>query len=251
MSVNQHRKFCLYPLKNWNIFEQILFWLDVIVATSFLIYGFVKPQFVHKDNLTIAYVLNVISYIANLTNVLSILISTQKKISRFWYGIIAAITLGVVAYLNGATGSWILYWIIQLPLQFVGYYFWKKSSSDKLTIKPTSIKWQIWIPGLVIMFLLIGLWSWIDSIDKFQIFWYGKVINKSWIIYICDAGIFMIGLSAAIMMLFRYKEQWILWIVLDVLCIVLWSVILNVQMIIMSSIALLNGCYGLYTWWKK
>jgi nicotinamide mononucleotide transporter len=183
---------------------------------------------------------------------LSILLSTRKKISRFWFGGIAAVTLGVVSFLNGATGSWILYWAIQFPLQFIGYYFWRKSSSDKLTIQPTTIKQKTWIPWLIAMVCLIALWSWIDSLESFQKVWYGQtLIKQSWIVFICDAGIFIIGLGGAIMMLFRYKQEWILWIILDILCIVLWSLMLNVQLIIMSSTALLNGCYGIYVWYKK
>lgn len=242
----------LYPLRNWGLCEQFLFWINIIVSTSFFIYGCIEPKFIKSNDIKIAYVLNVFSYVANLFNVLSILISTQKKISRFWYGIIAAIALGVIAFLNGATGSWILYWIFQLPLQFVGYYLWKKSSIDKIKIKPTKMKFNIMIFGLIIIIGLIALWSWIDSLRSFQMFWYGKVlIKQSWVVYICDGGIFIIGLAAAIMMLFRYREEWILWIILDILCIILWSMMLNVQMIIMSSTALINGCYGIYAWYRK
>jgi nicotinamide mononucleotide transporter len=237
--------------QNWNNFEIVLFVVNVLVATTFLIYGYIRPGFIHKNNQT-AYILNSISFVANLTNVLSILISTQKRISQFWFGGCAAITLGIVAFLNGATGSWIMYWVVQLPLQFVGYYFWKKNSINKIHIKPRDIKMTHFLIWIVVMLGLIALWTWIDSIHSFQKIWYGEVlIKQSWVVFVCDAGLLVIGISGAIMMILRHRQQWILWIILDILCIVFWSLMLNVQMIIMASTALLNGCYGIYAWYKK
>ena len=246
------KRICWYPLRNWNAYEQVLFWLNVVVATAFLIYGYVHPDFIKKDDNAMAYVINSVSYVANIANITSILISTQKKIINFIFGAIACSSLGLIAFLNGATGSWILYWIIQFPLQFIGFYLWRKSSKDKVIIKPTQIKWQIAFVFAAGMVGLIMLWSWLNSMKSFQEVWYGKPIeHQSWAVYISDAIIFIVGLFASIMALFRYREQWILWIILDIFCITLWSIMLNVQLLITSITALLNAVYGIYAWWKK
>ncbi|MWP82117.1 nicotinamide riboside transporter PnuC, partial [Glaesserella parasuis] len=54
--------------------------------------------------------------------------------------------------------------------------------------------------------------------------------------------------AAQALMLLRYREQWLLWIALNILSIVLWAE--NPSMYIMYSAYLLNSLYGYYNWTK-
>ena len=47
-------------------------------------------------------------------------------------------------------------------------------------------------------------------------------------------------------MILRYREQWILWIALNILSIVLWAD--NPSMYLMFGAYLLNSVYGFYNW---
>lgn len=47
-------------------------------------------------------------------------------------------------------------------------------------------------------------------------------------------------------MILRYREQWILWIALNILSIALWAD--NPSMYLMFGAYLLNSVYGFYNW---
>ena len=58
----------------------------------------------------------------------------------------------------------------------------------------------------------------------------------------------IIVVAAQLLMILRYREQWVLWIVLNILSIVLWSE--TPAMYLMYSAYLLNSLYGYYNWTK-
>jgi len=57
----------------------------------------------------------------------------------------------------------------------------------------------------------------------------------------------VVGAALALRVL-RYREQWLLWIVLNIISILLWAD--NTSMYVMYSAYLLNSLYGYYNWSK-
>ena len=55
-------------------------------------------------------------------------------------------------------------------------------------------------------------------------------------------------IAAQLLMLLRYREQWVLWIIINVLSIALWAD--TAAMYIMYAAYLLNSLYGYYNWTK-
>ena len=58
----------------------------------------------------------------------------------------------------------------------------------------------------------------------------------------------VITVSAQLLMILRYREQWLLWILLNILSIALWAE--TPAMYLMYSAYLLNSLYGYYNWTK-
>ena len=58
----------------------------------------------------------------------------------------------------------------------------------------------------------------------------------------------IITVAAQILMILRYREQWLLWIALNILSIFLWAE--TPAMYLMYSAYLLNSLYGYYNWTK-
>jgi nicotinamide mononucleotide transporter len=58
----------------------------------------------------------------------------------------------------------------------------------------------------------------------------------------------VIGIVAQIMLIFRIKEQWILWFILDVLCIVLWAIDENWCLMVQYIFWAINCIYGYFYW---
>ena len=65
-----------------------------------------------------------------------------------------------------------------------------------------------------------------------------------------DAATNILAIFAQILMVKRYKEQWIWWIIIDVLCIKMWFVAGNWSMVAMYIAWTINCIYGWYNWCK-
>ena len=67
---------------------------------------------------------------------------------------------------------------------------------------------------------------------------------------VLDALTTVIGIIAQLMLIFRFREQWVLWFILDVLCIVLWAIDGNWCLSMQYVFWTVNCIYGFYSWKK-
>jgi nicotinamide mononucleotide transporter len=71
-----------------------------------------------------------------------------------------------------------------------------------------------------------------------------------------DAATNILSVAATILMMMRFREQWVCYIVLNVLTIIMWSIRAangspdGLLMIVMWSAYLINAVYGFYNWTK-
>ena len=58
------------------------------------------------------------------------------------------------------------------------------------------------------------------------------------------------SIVANILMVLRYREQWALWIIVDVVTVIMWIIAGDFLMTIMWAIYLVNAVYGWVMWTK-
>ena len=51
-------------------------------------------------------------------------------------------------------------------------------------------------------------------------------------------------------MMMRYREQWLLWIIIDAITVVMWILVGDFIMVTMWAVYLINAFYGYYNWTK-
>ena len=52
------------------------------------------------------------------------------------------------------------------------------------------------------------------------------------------------------LMMMRYREQWLLWIIIDAITVVMWFLVGDFIMVTMWAVYLINAFYGYYNWTK-
>ncbi|MDR1235353.1 MAG: nicotinamide riboside transporter PnuC [Mycoplasmataceae bacterium] len=236
----------------WNKWEKILLFANLFITVGLLIYQCVIPGGAADKKTWIAFV-------ANVFNIVSVILATKKRVSCFIWGILAVIGFGAVAFFNQATGNWILYWIFYIPAQLFALYLWRKNSINKIEVKPTSIKkWQV-IVACVGSAIFISLFSWIETINGFQKMWYGPdATNHGLITYIFDAAVLILSITMTVFTWCRFKQRWYVSIIVDACQIALWITFLctDVQnisawiMIVSSLTMLTSAIYGVFNWQK-
>ncbi len=224
----------------FNKFETIL--LSSNVFLSILLFVTVKDH-------SLAAILSMISSISNITCVILV---AKRSIFNFIPGLIGTVSYGIVSYIYGNTGEWMLNLVFYVPIQFIGWFLWSRSLAnikDEVETKYLNIKG--WI--IIVLSLSVGIYLYgtLMSLDNVQMFLYGDVFNHPIYKYYIDSFTTIASILAQILMLKKYREQWLLWIAINIFTIVLWSITTNYIIILQWSSMLINSVYGYMRWKKK
>lgn len=224
-------------LKGWTTFEKV--WL---VVASLVIFGL---SLFWKDT--------TVGFIASISGIWCVILVAKGKISSYLFGTINAIAYGYVAYSYGLFGEAQLNWYFYLPLQIVGFILWylnsKKTKENGIELKNgqdivaqqlTPNKWLILVPSIVVAYITYSV--------------YLKNIGSNFAGL--DALAVVLSVFAQFLMMFRYAEQWLLWIIINVITVALWVFVLFTHggndwtMLAMWIAFLVNSIYGYVNWIK-
>ena len=125
-----------------------------------------------------------------------------------------------------------------LPSQFVGYYLWNKNSNQetgyvkgkKLTLVQSLLLVSL-ITGGVLGYKLV-----LDYLGG----------NGT----LLDSASTVTSVVANALMMMRYREQWLIWIIKDLITVVRWLLVGDFIMVTMWAVYTVNAFYGYYNWTK-
>lgn len=181
-----------------------------------------------------------LNIIAGLAGVVSVVMCAKGRTMFYFVGFIQTITYLILAWQNNFYGE-----VIENLFYFVtmiwGIFVWKKNeiknedgTEDVIAKKFTPTQWILSIVGTILATLVMGCW--LDSIGSAQAY--------------TDAATNVMAIFAQILMVRRYREQWVWWFVIDVFCIKLWLVAGNWSMVAMYIAWTANTIYGFINWSK-
>ena len=135
--------------------------------------------------------------------------------------------------------------LFYFPVQFIGIYLWRKHKTNRDVkgedVKVRSLTKKGWLyTGVSIVVLTIGYGFFLRYLEG----------NFVW----TDSATNVLSITAQILMLKRFAEQWLLWISVNVLSIILWAGALITQggndfsMLVMWTAFLFNSIYGYINW---
>ena len=175
-----------------------------------------------------------LSFISGLAGVFSVVLCSEKSVSGFYFwSFLQIITFVIICFqeqLWGKLAENAFYFITML----VGLIIWSRNKKEEKVV-PREMK----IRNLLILcfFNVIGV-----------------ILVNLWLGGTNDSMPFMDSLTtvtaiiAQILMITRYREQWIFWLAVDIASIVLWASIGNFYMVIQYIFWTLNCFYGYYKW---
>lgn len=215
-------------MKHWKPFEII--WLVVFLAIGSWI------SLNTNDSL--------FNYLVLITGIGCVVLAAKGHIMTYAFGLVNSILYAYTAYGNQLYGEVGLNLLFYVPTNLIGFMLWKKHLTDSVVImKKMTITHSLWIYASCIA--LIGLLGFLLSLIPSQ--------NTPYI----DAATNIIGITATLLMMYRYREQWILYISLNVLTIMMWFIRMvngsqdGAIMIVMWGAFLVNAVYGYYNWSKR
>lgn len=185
-----------------------------------------------------------ISIIAALTGVWCVITTGKGKRISFIFGTVNTILYSILAWKASFYGELSLNVIYYIPMNFVGYYFWNKNineNSDEVIKKGLNKKESfIFYPAIIVGTIGYGfLLKYMGGASPF-----------------IDAMSTVFAIFAQILCTKRCKEQWYLWIIVNITNVALWVTDCmrgnnSYLMILMWSVYLLNAIIMCIKWSKE
>lgn len=222
----------------WTPFEKGLLAINVIITMISFILA--------KDFGGIAFA----GLVSSISNTVCVILCARREISNYIWGVLAVVSYAFVSYMYMNTGEFMLNAFYYFPMQFVGLWLWLKHKDKSDAGKVKSKQMNLKTSAIVYSLTLIGIlgYAWLISLPSFQMALYGEVSNFGFYKYLIDSFTTISSVTAMILMVLRFKEQWYLWVVIDIVTIGLWFITFNPLMIIQWATMLANAIHGIQMW---
>jgi nicotinamide mononucleotide transporter len=213
--------------KNWTKFE--ISWL--LISTLVLSYIFVTTGY------------NVLGLATGLLGLLYVVNVARANVWCFIFGGLQVLLYAYISFQSKVYGEFALNLIYTFPMLMYGFVAWKKHkhTDDSLEVKALTKKRK---------YMLFAFWA-----ITIVVAYYGlKLIGGN--TPILDSMATITSVVALFLAVHRYKEQWILWIIVNGLTFTLWVFAVlrgdvhGLPMVGMWGAYFINSLYGYYNWNK-
>ena len=194
----------------------------------------------------------VISAFGSLMGVLSTVCAANGRILTFLFGLIDVTIYGVMCLIGTRYGNAALHLLYFLPMQFVGYFQWKKRGAHaEEKVRARRLDGKQWLLyGGVFLVGLIAAYFILAALDKTE----AAGIVK-WLV-VMDAFSMMCNILGQYLLSTAYMDQWFFWIGVNVSTIIMWVLTLRADpdsafatiYVVKYSFYLLNSLNGLRIW---
>lgn len=179
-----------------------------------------------------------LAIIAGISGVISVVLCAKGKVTFYFIGFVQTISYLFLAWEARFYGE-VLGNVFYLVTMVWGIFVWKANmhenddgTQEVQAKKFTPLQWILSAVGTAAATIIMGMW--LESIGSQQAY--------------TDAATNVLAIFAQLLMVRRYREQWLWWLVIDVLCLKMWFVDGNWSMVAMYVAWIVNCIYGWYTW---
>lgn len=181
-----------------------------------------------------------LNIIAGIAGVISVVLCAKGRTLFYYIGYIQNFTYVILSYQNHFYGEVIeqFFYIITM---IIGTYIWKKNEQTNedgtSDVKAKALTIKQWMLSIVFFVVgTLGFGYFLEGIGNAQA--------------MTDSATNVMAVIAQLLMMLRFKEQWIWWLLIDLLCIKMWFVAGNWSMVAMYIAWTINCIYGWYNWKK-
>ncbi len=216
-------------------------WYEIImiVVMVFIAGLSIYEAIVHPETSTNPLWLTIINFISAICGILCIFFTAKANISNFIFAVVNTAVYAIFLFYHKIYGTFALEVLFYMPVNFISWYIWSKHRDRVLTEKTKTKKLTllqnvivgvvITLGGIIYHCILVKLGG-----------------NVAWL----DAFTLSIGIIAVLLEMFRYKEQYIWWIITDIIAVAMYIIHFDAVYLTKKSIYLIMAVIGLINWHK-
>lgn len=185
--------------------------------------------------LTIVLHLDWLAFVSCAASIMYVVFLSERNLINFFVGFVSTVTYIIIAYQSHLYGEVIFYLVIDIPMIFISFFMWRKHMETKYKVEANRLS----VKNITYIFI----------IGAFLVVSYGSLLKliggeNTYI----DALSTVVTVIATLLMALRYQEQWLMWIIVYIVSIILWTTSFNLLMLIMSASCLLSSIIGYISW---
>lgn len=219
-------------IKSLRIYEYVMIIIMIAIAAQAVFTAFTNPA----GSKNPAW-LTLINFVSAVCGIFCVFLTAKASISNFIFAVINTLVYAVYLYYWRIYGTFILEIFFYLPVEIFSWEAWSRHRDsidpEKTKARKLSLLHNILVAVLVaavgvcahyVLVMMNGTAAWLDAFT------------------------FSIGIIAVILELFRYKEQYIWWIVTDIITVALYTIHFDAVYLAKRIIYLIVALIGFYNW---
>lgn len=187
-----------------------------------------------------------LGFIVALTGIVNLVLCAKGNILNYAFGIVYNAIYVYIAFNSALYADAATYLLYYLPMQFIGWFQWKKNrNEDSGAVKARRLNRKQALIVAAVLAVTIPVLGYILSLPAI-----GDAQPYK------DAATTVASFMAMFLMVKAFAEQWYIWLALDVIQVVKWTVATangeahSAMMLIMFTFYTANAIYGFILWRK-
>lgn len=206
----------------------------------FLILGVIISNILH---MALTDTLDLLGSIAGISGVICVVLVAKRNILNYLFGLVNVALYALISYKAELYGDAALNALYYLPMQFVGWFLWLKKRENKESV--TIVSRRFTIKQRVLLFSISAALVLVVAII---LDYFGDPQPLK------DSATTVLSVIAMLLMVRAFMEQWMLWVAVNIISIIMWSVAFangeehSLLMVIMWLFYLANSINGWINW---
>ena len=221
-------------LKAMKWYEWVMAVIMIAIAAYAMITAFVDPASSKNPPW-----LTVINFISAIAGVFCVFLCAKASVSNFAFAVVNTGVYIVYLWYWKIYGTMCLELFFYQPINIISWWLWAKHRDEQQSELTKSRKLTVWQNVAVAGAITVGTIVYHEILVRVG-------GNVAWL----DAATLAIGIIAVILEMFRFREQYVWWIITDVVAVAMYIQHFDPVYLTKKSIYLVMAIIGLINWVK-
>ena len=228
-------------LRNLKKSFKDLKWYEIImiVIMIFIAGMAVYQALVNPASTSTPLWLTIVNFISAVCGIICIFFCAKANVSNFIFGLVNTIVYAIYLMYYKIYGTFYLEVLFYLPMNIASWINWARHR-DKIEKEKTKTK-RLTIKQHILSVIFVGVVTTITYIIL-------KKVGGT--VAFLDALTVAIGIVATVLELYRFAEQYVWWIITDIIAVIMYIVHFDTVYLTKKSIYLIMAVIGLINWIK-
>ena len=223
-----------------NSFKELKWYEIIMIVIMVFIAGLaVYKAIVNPTSTTSTLWLTLVNFVSAVCGIICIFFCAKANVSNFIFGLVNTVVYAIYLLYYKIYGTFCLEVLFYLPMNIASWINWArhrdKKMPEKTMAKHLTIKQHI--------ISVIGVL--VTTFVTYEI-----LVRVGGTVAFLDALTVAIGIVATILELYRYAEQYIWWIITDIIAVIMYIVHFDTVYLTKKTIYLIMAIIGLRNWIK-